>query len=167
MLFRSRGGRWILFGHNGAISAEQIRWAAEEAAKGCFTVNASTLLPIYRPGETVELVLSTNPDDISVEFSKLSLSIDAKMIATESLRFPSKGLRKGLNAGMVTGRVRRPDGKTLDFTSPFSFLLAESSDLSSEESIEAHGNFLTRGGRPFPVTGTTYMSSSEIGRAHV
>lgn len=155
-----RGGRWILFGHNGAISAEQIRWATEEASKGCFTVNASTSLPIYRPGETVELVLSTNPDDISVEFSKLSLSIDAKMIATESLRFPSKGMRKGLNAGMVSGRVHRPDGKTLDFTSPFSFLLAESSDLSSEESIEAHGNFLTRGGRPFPVTGTTYMSSS-------
>ncbi|MFM8439976.1 MAG: hypothetical protein ACKN97_01665, partial [Acidobacteriota bacterium] len=88
------GGRWILFGHNGAISAEQIRWATEEASKGCFTVNASTSLPIYRPGETVELVLSTNPDDISVEFSKLSLSIDAKIIATESLRFSSNGLRK-------------------------------------------------------------------------
>lgn len=175
------GGRWVLASFKGEIEADLINNLAERASFGAIEVVGKTNFSNYRVGEKIifdksiripkfgtqnfeiestysfsppkgrsETIVDTEPSvfnpktNFSIEFSAFG-NIDLKQ--TGYYRIFSATLFKS-KKGLIT-RVFFNTG----------FWVLDEKLLSTGEPFTADQHFLYRDNQPFPVAGTTYMSS--------
>lgn len=170
------GGCWVLANFNGGIEADLIKELTERASFGAFELVARTNFATYKIGDTVPLFTKFNiptprkKDGYLVDSFSYSLERPNKtrqLTIKESLTIkdysfkvsdiiPSMSGFFGLSAYI---RLTAPNFTTKQFIIDGGFWVLDEKLLSTGEPFTADRHFLHRNNQPFPVAGTTYMSS--------
>jgi hypothetical protein len=165
------GGRWIFLGaelsqdfYRASNADEIISKLAEQASHGAEEFTVRPALPLYLPGEPIELNVQwngTNQQRASVAvtvsageprpgFTPASIPLPLK----QPLVFPSskeKGLHIVEARLLVDGKVRK--------TYHSAFWIRDEDYLRSGPKLGVNQDFFELDGKPLAVVGTTYMSS--------
>ncbi len=165
------GGRWIFVDaelssdfYNGASASEVIPQLADQALQGAEEFTVRPTLPLYLPGEPIELNVQwngTNQQRASVAvtvsagepqpgFTPVGIPLPLK----QPLVFPSskeKGLHIVEARLLVDGKVRK--------TYHSAFWIRDEDYLRSGPKLNVNENYFELDGKPLAVIGTTYMSS--------
>lgn len=170
------GGRWVLANFSGSISPKAIRTLADIALQGAMEFTIRTSFASYRDGELPSVTVQIRRPKGDAELfasGKCEIELqDSKGKPIESMKVTLQG--KGAVAlGMATLRGKKKLGPGL-------YRITASLRLSSDdvplryatgfwmydEQLIASGkpygldsNYILREGKPYPVTGTTYMIS--------
>lgn len=165
------GGRWIFVDadlsqdfYNGATASELVRKLADQALRGAEEFTVRPALPLYLPGEPIELevrwnsVKQTNAT-VTVKISAQNGSAEQSPVTnplpiTQLLVYPppkEKGLHV-ITAELAVG------GKVLA-TYRSAFWIRDLDYLRSGPKLSVNENYFELDGKPLAVIGTTYMSS--------
>ncbi len=149
-----------------ALIRESAAYASRSAAK----LSVETLFSVLRPGELPQITVHLQQakpgiGDVQVQLlstnkvlEEASLPIEAKETSDFAVPF-----QKPLAAGFYKVRATfRQQGKVREFYEN-GFWVAERRTLDDGEALEAKGDFLTRGGKPFFPVGTNYFTTEENG----
>jgi hypothetical protein len=177
------GGRWILANFKGEIDADLIKNLAERGSFGAFEIKLSPSFSTYKLNDKPQLLLKTfipsstknqlkfRPDRISIKTPKpYNLGID---VPSDFIQFES-GIKKypdreeiyivkldkiGYYSANIRVTINNKKGffQTLNISTGFWVL--DEKPLFTGEPFTADRHFLYRNNQPFPVAGTTYMSS--------
>ncbi len=175
------GGKWIFVNIKGKIKNEAISLLAREALKSAVTLNVRPSFACYfegeRPGFTVRFWNpETSGTDLEFVESYLTITGDGKKIRdkipfklhgkkeTELIQvFPareSSSYKPGLYSVEAVVKVKFPHtGKTDVLRAENGFWMYDNQIMSSAQPLTVNGEYLYRNGIPYPVTGTTYMTS--------
>jgi hypothetical protein len=171
------GGRWLLANFRGTVNARLVRMMAERALAGVRRLEARAQYACLRPGESpaIEVTLSRpgarSRSEISAKCVITISNAHGESLATVETRLEGA-------AEQISGLVSVPAS-----LSPGLFHIHASctADDSSPRGMEVHAHngfwvfdpalmaggplmgvdadFITRDGKPYPITGTTYMAS--------
>lgn len=177
------GGRWLLASFKGTIETNLIKELVERASFGAFEMklcpqlstyklneNPKLLLKILKPNSTKHL-LKFRSDRIILKTPKpMNIGIDIvgdfSSLETGVRKYPEKEevyLTKLNEVGYYSANIRidvrneKNIYQTLNLKTGFWVL--DEKLLSTGEPFTADRHFLYRNNQPFPVAGTTYMSS--------
>jgi hypothetical protein len=167
------GGRWILLSaelapdfYSSPASTTLLRRLAARALEGVLKFSVRATLPLYLPGEPIELETifnsaskSTTPLTVQVAWypedkpaQKQSLTIALSTRTTALLPAPSE---KGLH--IIEARLF--EGSTLRAIYHCGFWIRDEASLRSGPKLGVNADYFTIDGKPLAVVGTTYMSS--------
>jgi hypothetical protein len=167
------GGRWIFLSaelaadfYSSPESTKLLRLLASRALEGALQFSVRPTLPLYVPGEPVELETVFHASDkpaaaLSVQVSvfpeaqpsqKQTATIALPASATTPLPAPAA---KGLH--IVEARLF--EGTTLRAIYHSAFWMRDEAFLRSGPRLGVNSDYFTVDGRPLAVVGTTYMSS--------
>ncbi len=167
------GGRWIFVNaelgadfYGGADSTNLIRSLAERAAQGAEEFTVRPVLPLYSPGEPVELEIhwhsygraeapvtvkiSTFPEDQPSNRTTATVNLPS----AQPLLIPApstKGMHV-INAELVDGDNARAVYRS-------AFWIRDDAYLRSGPRLSVNRDYFEVDGKPLAVVGTTYMSS--------
>jgi len=167
------GGRWIFVNadlpttfFSGATDGPMIQALAARALLGSEEFLARPVLPLYLPGEPIQLdvtwhagratstpltvKIATFPHDQPSQRSETSTSIPQG--GTVYLPAPSGN-------GLFTIEAELLEGTTARARYRSGFWIRDESYLRSGSRLGVNANYFERDGKPFAVVGTTYMSS--------
>ncbi len=179
---RFSGGAWVLASLRGRVSPAAVRTLVEAASTGAIEITARPTLAGYHPGEVPEVEVTvrrpgartdeprlleatlalTGPDGRRLGSQAATLAGTA---ALSTVRVPYSGLDRPLGRGLHDVRVTvvvRPPGVGMAATrleTRTGFWIYDASMLAGGAPLAASTDGFARGGRPFPVLGTTYMAS--------
>lgn len=151
-----------------------VRAAAQYAALPPISINVETLFAAIRPNEppvvTVHLRdARKQPSSLSAEL-KLTLTSDGKTVDSATIPVQLAGdatlsapFHKPLAPGFYTLSATLTQGGSFGAFYQNGFWVADESALASGESLASHGDFLTRGGKPFFPVGANYFSTEANG----
>jgi hypothetical protein len=165
------GGRWIFVDaelspdfYTSAVAPDLIRKLADQALRGAEEFTVRPVLPLYLPGEPIEVdvrwktVKETNAS-LTVKISAENASSDHNHAATplpltQPLAYPApkeKGLHIITAQLVVDGKVRA--------TYHSAFWIRDLDYLRSGPKLSLNEDYFELDGKPLAVIGTTYMSS--------
>ena len=165
------GGRWIFVDaelppdfYNSAAAADLVRKLADQALRGAEEFTVRPVLPLYLPGEPVELEVRWKQSKeasatVAISISPADVSSDSDSPAkplpiTQPLIYPApkeKGLHTITARLMVDGKVRAIYRSA--------FWIRDLDYLRSGPKLSVNENYFELDGKPLAVIGTTYMSS--------
>jgi len=167
------GGRWIFVNANlpgdffsGADGAQVVRLLAERALLGSEEFTVRPVLPLYVPGEQVELQIGwtatrTVSPPLTVKIASFPEDQPAQRYETsatiaggESVTLPAPS-GKGLY--MVEAELVEHGAVRARYRS--GFWIRDEEYLRSGMHLTVNRDYFERDGKPFAVVGTTYMSS--------
>ena len=170
------GGRWVLASFSGSISPKAIRTLADLALQGAMEFTVRTSFASYRDSELPSVTVQFRRPKGDVELlTKMECSIelqDAKGKSLDSMKIPLQG--KGmvaLGATTLSGKKKLPPGlyrivASLHLPSgdvtlrhATGFWMYDEQLISAGKTYGLDSNYILRDGKPYPVTGTTYMIS--------
>jgi len=167
------GGRWIFLSaelapdfYSSPDSTKLLRLLADRALEGSLQFSVRPTLPLYLPGEPIELetifhstAKSSSPLTVQVTCypedkptAKQSASISIPATTTTQLPAPSS---KGLH--IVEARLL--EGATLRAIYHSAFWIRDEAYLRSGPKLAVNADYFLLDGKPLAVVGTTYMSS--------
>jgi hypothetical protein len=165
------GGRWIFVDaelspdfYTSAVAPDLIRKLADQALRGAEEFTVRPVLPLYLPGEPIEVDVrwktakETNAS-LTVKISAENASSDHNHAATplpltQPLAYPApkeKGLHIITAQLVVDGKVRA--------TYHSAFWIRDLDYLRSGPKLSLNEDYFELDGKPLAVIGTTYMSS--------
>jgi hypothetical protein len=165
------GGRWIFVDaelspdfYTSAVAPDLIRRLADQALRGAEEFTVRPVLPLYLPGEPIEVDVrwktakETNAS-LTVKISAENASSDHNHAATplpltQPLAYPApkeKGLHIITAQLVVDGKVRA--------TYHSAFWIRDLDYLRSGPKLSLNEDYFELDGKPLAVIGTTYMSS--------
>jgi len=167
------GGRWILLSANLAPefysspdSAKLLRSLAERALQGALQFTVRPTLPLYLPGEPVELqtILHTgfkSTAPLTIEVSSYPEDHPAqKVSATISLPAANTTVLPAPAAkGLYIIEARLMEGGALRAIYHSAFWIRDEAFLRSGPRLGVNADYFTIDDKPLAVVGTTYMSS--------
>jgi len=172
------GGRWVLANYKGAITQKGIRWLVDYALQGSAQLKVTPAFASYyqteipsctisfsrfgrqsatHVGECQVVLLDPEGKELSRTTHRLrGDSLLSTVIATLPLQNPAPGL--------YSVRVRQvlksaATAKEFAITATNGFWIHDAKLLAGGSPFSTDGTYLLRDGRPYPVTGTTYMAS--------
>ena len=170
------GGRWVLANFSGSISPKIIRTLADIALQGAMEFAIRTSFASYRDGEVPSVTVQFHRPKGDVEqFAKGQCEIellDAKGKSLDFMQVPLQG--KGVVASGTTtlnGKKKHPPGLyriaaslrlptgDVPLRHTTGFWMYDEQLISSGKPYGLDTNYILRDGKPYPVTGTTYMIS--------
>ncbi len=169
------GGRWVFANFKGTLSPKAFRWLAEFAFRGAARLSIQpTLACLYgeeQPSCTVQLTSAPgsepfntlvelyNPAGKKIDSSRVSLTGNSAL-STSRFAFKLAQRTPGLYTLRVIQSLRSPlTGNTYTLTARNGFWVSDAALMKSGKKFSADGTYLLREGKPYPVTGTTYMAS--------
>ncbi|MBK8810608.1 MAG: hypothetical protein IPN69_07720 [Acidobacteria bacterium] len=173
------GGRWVFATFEGTANPELIRQLAEIAAVGALEINAATDFACYeekwipilkisaedpaRPGTLTAQSVGIEVADangtrvfgnVRTDAGKIDGSNPLRIVLSDGI-YPYAPGYYTVNITLSINRTGRPHARALKT----GFWIRDPALLASGSAITADRHFLNRDGKPFPVTGTTYMAS--------
>jgi hypothetical protein len=165
------GGRWIFVDAelssdfcNSAAAGELVANLAEQVSRGAEEFTVRPVLPLYLPGEPIELDVQWNGTSRQTASVAVTVSsgepqpgftpVGIPLPLKEPLVFPSskeKGLHIIEAKLLIDGKVRR--------TYHSAFWIRDLDYLRSGPKLGVNENYFELDGKPLAVIGTTYMSS--------
>jgi hypothetical protein len=168
------GGRWIFLSadlapdvYSSADSTKLLRTLADRALQGALQFSVRPILPLYLPGEPVELEsvvhLASKPAG--------PLTIKASIHSEEETAAGSQGLTISLPAsenavftaphgkGLQIIEARLFEGNDVRAIYHSAFWIRDEAFLRSGPKLDVNSDYFTIDGKPLAVVGTTYMSS--------
>jgi hypothetical protein len=173
LLGRFAGGRWVLATGDAPLPAATVRRLVEDAAAGASELSVVPSLAAYRPGETPEVAVRLlRPGRAAAAggaAARVTLRDPAGTVAaTHDVALAAESgslvgrlalpLPDGAATGLWTLRAELAGGSGAVAAGESGFLLHPVETLAGGEPLAAGPRYLERGGRPFPVIGTTYMA---------
>ena len=168
------GGRWMLANFKGEIETELIKNLAERAAFGAFEYLVKPTFVCLKKGEIQKLVVKvTRPKNKQKVLemgtfysnsygSNLRIVPDnnwSKINEKLEFEFDVSKFSAGFNEIESVLSIRFNKNLVLSSTFKTGFWILDEKLLSTGEPFTADKHFLYRNNQPFPVAGTTYMSS--------
>ena len=176
------GGRWMLANFKGTIAAKAIRSLVETASHGAMELNVRPSFACYHEGETPSLsvqfrypkgeVESVIDGDCRIELrdehKKTLETMDVRLLGegtsvAADVDFSARRtgvLPPGLYAVSATMNLKWPSvGATGSIKNTTGFWVFDKKLLSGGKPLSVDKDYFWRDGEPFPVTGTTYMTS--------
>jgi hypothetical protein len=167
------GGRWVLAPSDAALSPDVIRAAVLRALQGATEVDARPTLATIEPGEAASIRVSVRrpgarSDEPAPEVTVTVRDDQGRAVAR------SRAVLSGPSTNRVGVAAVRPDRPLapglyraeVRLAAPWTpsvatagFWVKDERLLASAPTLTASRDWLRRGGRVFPVTGTTYMAS--------
>lgn len=167
------GGRWILLSaelapdfYSSPDSTKLLRALADRALQGALQFTVRPVLPLYLPGEPIELEtivhatgkpaapltiqVASYPEDHPAQKQSATISLPAS--TTTLLPAPSG---KGLH--IIEARLL--EGSTLLAIYHSAFWIRDEAYLHSGPKLGVNSDYFTIDGKPLAVVGTTYMSN--------
>ena len=167
------GGRWIFLSANlapdfytSANSTKLLRTLADRALQGALQFFVRPVLPLYLPGEPVEIEsvvrfanktvdpvtikVSTYPEDAPSSKQGTTISVPA---------FESTLLAAPPHKGLQIIEARLFEGTALRAIYHSAFWIRDEVYLRSGPKLDVNSDYFTLDGKPLAVVGTTYMSS--------
>ena len=167
------GGRWIFLSadlapdfYSSPGSLKLLRTLADRALEGALQFSVRPAVPLYLPGEPIELEtivhaasraagpltvqVSTYPEDQPAQKQSITISLPA---TTDALLPGPSG--KGLH--MIEARLF--EGSTFRAVYRSAFWIRDQDFLRSGPKLGVNSDYFTIDGKPLAVVGTTYMSS--------
>src|ERR1700739_3301631 len=167
------GGRWIFLSaelapdfYSSSASSKLLRALADRALQGALQFSVRPVLPLYLPGEPIELEtiahtahapagalsvqVSSYPEDKLGQKQSTTISLPAS--TTTVLPAPS-------GQGLYIIEPRLLEGSTLRATYHSGFWIRDEAFLRSGPRLGVNADYFTIDGKPLAVVGTTYMSS--------
>jgi len=164
------GGRWIFLDaelgpdfYSGLNAGELISKLAEQAMRGAEEFTVRPALPLYLPGEPVELQVNYTATEKNVTVS-VTVAGENQILDYETARTPlpitqamvySPPKEKGLH--IVTAELRVGDKVHAIYHS--AFWIRDEDYLRSGPKLGVNKDYFELDGKPLAVIGTTYMSS--------
>jgi len=167
------GGRWIFLAadlaadfYSSPDSGKLLRTLADRVMQGSLQFSVRPVLPLYLPGEPVELEsivhLAEKPTEpLSIQISAfpedhptLKQSAAISLPASESTLLPAP-----TGQGLQIIEARLMEGSTLRAIYHSAFWIRDEAYLRSGPKLGVNANYFTVDGKPLAVVGTTYMSS--------
>ncbi len=173
------GGRWVLANFKGSMSANAIRFLAEQALQGSVELTARTTFGCYYEGETPSLSVQCRKpkgnieqlikgecrieitDDHGKNIDVLDVALRGEgTVVSGTARMKQRALLPGLYHVNVQQPVKSvsSDSEYLLSTST-GFWIYDKRLLESGKSLIVNNDYFLREGKPYIVTGTTYMGS--------
>ncbi|MCX6137140.1 MAG: cellulase family glycosylhydrolase, partial [Ignavibacteriales bacterium] len=176
------GGRWVFAAMNGELTSHAIRCLADIAAASAFEFGVNASYACYREGETPSFsIYCRRPkgmlEEILPEPAHVQIFSEARVLLGEG-EIPMQGIGSSkAGSGAIAMKKKRalPPGlyhvrAAVFYRSPVTgakqTAAAENGFWIYDEKLIAAGAPLTtdahsfyRNGKPFPITGTTYMAS--------
>ena len=175
------GGRWVFANFAGSVNTAAVRTLVERAADGATELAARPSFACYRgqevPSFTVELLHPKGGAEKMVQGEAvLEITEDGGKKVAE-LRAPMAGsgttvsgravptaedlpsLAPGLYRVRAAVTLATADGHTRRVVCRTGFWIFDEKLLAGGKPLSADCDSLLRGGKPYPVTGTTYMAS--------
>lgn len=171
------GGRWVFANFKGTLSRRGMRWLANYALQGPgkLTVSPdlvslhdgeipSCAIQINLPGRTIGQNLSGpcvlvlfDPDGNEIQQTTARLTGTAP-IATGRVSFSPHDRKPGLYTIRAKQRLHPSGGPPYSLNTTTGFWMYDTALIKGRK-LSAEGAYLLRDGKPYPVTGTTYMAS--------
>jgi hypothetical protein len=179
---RFQGGAWVLANLRGSVSPAAVRTMVEAASTGAMEITARPTMAGYLAGEVPEIEVTVRRPGASANDPRL-LDATLAFVGPEGQRLGTNGatatgtaaftsirvahsrldrpLGRGLHEVRVTVDVRPPGAATTAtrLETRTGFWVYDASMLAGGSPLVATKDGFSRGGRPFPVLGTTYMAS--------
>lgn len=173
------GGRWVLANFKGEIEAELIKTLAERASFGAIDFSILPVFASFRENEIPKIsVKFINPqknknqieissNDLTIRFPKTPVAITragffSKPVSTFDEILELTEIRKrdtGFYPIEIIFQLKTKKGTQFTSVNKTGFWVLDEKLLSTGEFFTADKHFLYRNNQPFPVAGTTYMSS--------
>src|SRR3990172_4813387 len=170
------GGRWVFANFKGTLTPEGLRWLAGFAFRGPAELTVRpTLLCLYgteSPSCSVQLTCppTSHPlgwtlvelfDPSGARIDTAVVSLTGNMhLSTSRVSFVLKTRRPGLYTVKVSQTLQSPHtGYVYRLTATNGFWIYDSQLMAGGKPFTTDGTYLVRDGKPYPVTGTTYMAS--------
>jgi Cellulase (glycosyl hydrolase family 5) len=176
------GGRWVLAAFKGSLDARVIRALAASAAGGAIDLVARPTYAGFAPGESPSVQLRlTRPrgdlDRLNRGMCQIEvLDQDGHLVTRTSASLEGGGALALGSATLTTQRAKGPRSglyqvtATLPIATPgdspegsiratTGFWIYEPAMLRGGAPLVAGRAFFSRSGKPYPITGTTYMAS--------
>lgn len=170
------GGRWLLANYSGSISAEAIRMLADIALQGAVDFSVRTSFACYFGGELPSVTVRLHRPKGDVEqLTKHECEVDVvdgkgKLLELFKVRLQGKGT-VALGTATLSGTKKLTPGfyrlaASLKLSSSAQsikhttgFWVHDQRLMGSGKPLSLDSNYFLRDGKPYPVTGTTYMIS--------
>lgn len=175
------GGCWVLANFKGEIEAGLIKTLAERASFGAIEIGGKTSFSNYRIGEKIIFnkfiqipKLETKDYEIEVVYSVAPpMGRPQMLISTKPSKFKPKNddlvdinlfsdidlKQTGYYRIFSLTKLKSPKGLIQSIEVNTGFWVSDEKLLSTGEPFTADRHFLYRNNQPFPIAGTTYMSS--------
>jgi len=173
------GGRWVMGTFRGTPSQELLQRMTERALTEMVWVTVSPSFACYHQNETVSLnvhvVVPSASDGTTVRLegtievvngegkglSTVPLRLEGKGSSLEgSIDVPALPWKPGLHGVYLSGGVQADKRAGVEVSAENGFWLFDDVLFRSGPDFGVSKDYITRDGKPYPVTGTTYMSSS-------
>jgi hypothetical protein len=168
------GGRWIFANYDGAIDRKTIAALVGQAGFGAFELKARPVRAHVRTGTApvIRIEVTAPRAGIGIVAADLSIS-DASgrsvwssgridTVANET-RITTKALLPGFYQGVARFTIRSRQGSEQSLPAPFAFWVTDGKPITNGSPFTMDRHFLFRDGEPYPVAGTTFMST-EVAR---
>ncbi|MGB7845871.1 MAG: hypothetical protein WBL63_09675 [Candidatus Acidiferrum sp.] len=167
------GGRWIFLSadlapdfYSSPDSTKLLRTLADRALQGALQFSVRPTLPLYLPGEPIELETllhsATKPaSPFTVQVTSYSEDLPAqKQSATIPLPASTTTILPAPSGkGLHIIEARLLEGATLRASYHAAFWIRDEAYLRSGPNLDVNSDYFTLDGKPLAVVGTTYMSS--------
>lgn len=178
------GGCWMLANFKGKIEPQLIKNLVERASFGAINFLVKTDAASYRNNEQLNITLDfSSPSSQTRYFTGNNVVIlirdeTKKVVFSRTIgvekapeignvfneKIDVKNLKTGfykltINARIHSSNIKRKTSTLQNFLEETGFWITSEKSLESNDSFTADRHFLYRNGEPFPVVGTTYMSS--------
>jgi Beta-galactosidase len=167
------GGRWIFLSadlapdfYSSVDSTNLLRTLARQALQGSLQFSVRPVLPLYLPGEPIELEsvvhFANKPSGpITIKISSYAEGAPSdKPAATISVPVPeSTVLPAPPRKGLQITEARLFEGDALRAIYHSAFWIRDEAFLRSGPKLDVNSDYFTIDGKPLAVVGTTYMSS--------
>ncbi|MBI3112724.1 MAG: cellulase family glycosylhydrolase [Ignavibacteriales bacterium] len=182
LLGEGAGGRWVLANHNGRITKEMIRAAVEIALEGvaellvrpsfaCYKEGEvpSFAVSVRRPGGRIEELLGEEcvlevTDERGGTVERLSLDLHGKGTLALGGMTMTAGGKNALRPGLYHVRARvtiasMPGERRKTLHATTGFWIYDRKRMEGGIPLTVDETYFRRGGKTYPVTGTSFMTS--------
>ncbi|MGB2868867.1 MAG: hypothetical protein WBD36_10475 [Bacteroidota bacterium] len=172
------GGRWVLANFRGTITAKAIRFLVSRASEGAIQVTARSTFACYQKGEVPSFTIQLRKPKGDVETSVVNAAhlevlheqgtpvskTTVKLQGHGTLAVGSTTVSGNFSPGLYRVNVgidvpSQADDKTHRLTHTTGFWVMDTELLGAGKPLTLDEDYFQREGKPYPVTGTTYMTS--------
>jgi hypothetical protein len=175
------GGRWVFVTIEGSVSPEAVALLAEQAIGGTVQLSAMPGYACYKKGELPSVTIRLRfPGGNAATVIKGKCSIEIRserdsLVGSQSVMLTGNGgmisadvlmerrsadkMGPGLYRVTVSQTVQRDALPQMTLTYTTGFWMHDEALLSSGQAFTVDGDYFLKNGKPYPVTGTTYMTS--------
>ncbi len=177
------GGRWVLANFNGTMTTDAVTRLARVALPAPRSISVVPTFATYYPGETPALRLRVHDHRSGMEgdergewtitiTNEREKFLHRTTLAGEDLRqayasawvLPpavARGLKPGFYAVEAIFAPDARDGRPAEeIGAANGFWIYDARTMAAGEPVSVRGSSFHRGGKPYPVTGTSYMSDT-------